>query len=278
MANRGRKKAPSRTKRPPLGQHFLNDIGQQQRILDRLRPAKDDCWLEIGPGHGELTSLLAPQVKQVVAVERDRKLAEELTATLKDHVNFSVVIADILKVSLAELAQQHNVERWRVYGSLPYYITSPILHLFFEAIEHIADVQIVIQKEVAERLAAEPGSRDYGYLSVATQYFTRPAIAFTIPRGAFRPPPKVESALVELIPRTDIPPESPKVFLKFVQTCFRHKRKTLANNLAGLYPPDALRTLLADLALEPRCRAEQLSLEKFAELFRRLPRAPVVAS
>lgn len=272
MASRGRKKTPSRTQRPPLGQHFLIDIGQRQRILDRLRPARDDCWLEIGPGHGELTSLLAPQVKQVVAVERDKKLAGELTVTLQDNANCSVVQSDILKVSLAELARQHGVNRWRVYGSLPYYITSPILHLLFNSLEHLADAQIIIQKEVAERLVAQPGSRDYGYLSLATQYFTRPAIAFTIPREAFRPQPRVESTLVELLPRADIPPEDPKDFLKFVKTCFRHKRKTLANNLAGLYPPDALRTTVADLALVPRCRAEQLSLKQFAELFRRLPR------
>ncbi|MGH9787665.1 MAG: 16S rRNA (adenine(1518)-N(6)/adenine(1519)-N(6))-dimethyltransferase RsmA, partial [Candidatus Acidiferrales bacterium] len=183
-------------RRPPLGQHFLHNPGVRQKILHLLKSRPEDCWLEVGAGHGEMTLLLAGTGAQVVAVERDARLAAELRSQLAALANVQLVEADILKVSLESLASEKKVDRFRVYGNLPYYITSPILHRLFESRAAVADIHIVIQREVAERLVAAPGSRDYGYLSVVAQFYTRPDILMPVPPGAFRPPPKVESSLV----------------------------------------------------------------------------------
>ena len=268
-----KRKPRKSAKRPRLGQHFLTDTAYQQEILEHLAPSPGEHWLEIGPGHGEMTALLAPKAGHLVAVERDPKLAEELKTTFSEATNFTLLESDILKVSLPELARQHGVSNWRVYGSLPYYITSPILHLLFEALEVIARIHVVIQREVAERVVAGPGSRDYGYLSVAAQYYTRPEITLSIPRGAFRPPPKVESALVELTPREKsalLPVAEEAKFLSFVKTCFRHKRKTILNNLSGSFGSPSILSALERLELDHRSRAEQLAQDEFVELYQDL--------
>src|SRR6266436_1924278 len=163
--------------------------------------------------------------------------------------------------------------RVRVYGNLPYYITSPILHHLFASAEIIDEINIVIQHEVALRLAAKPGTRDYGYLSVLTQYFSRPELVMDIPRDAFRPPPEVDSALVTLrLPgeRRKLPQLDGTAFLEFVKLCFSQKRKTLVNNLKSQVKAELVREALADLKLRVDARAEQLSVSNLAAIFSQL--------
>ncbi len=259
------------SKRPPLGQHFLHDPRVRRQILRRLDCRPHDAWLEIGAGHGEMTLGLAETGARLVAVERDPRLAAELRAALAPFPAAQVIERDVLKVSLAGLAQENSTNRWRVYGNLPYYITSPILHRLFAEIQLIQDIHIVIQREVAERLTARPGRRDYGYFSVVAQFYTSPEILLAIPRGAFRPPPKVDSALVRLAPpgaQGQLSVESDG-FLRFVQACFRQKRRTLRANLRGRYGT-RVEEALAALNLKPRARGEELTLDHLAALYRAL--------
>ncbi|MBI4467325.1 MAG: ribosomal RNA small subunit methyltransferase A [Acidobacteria bacterium] len=259
--------------RPPLGQHFLADARVRRQILARLNCRPEDCWLEIGAGHGEMTLGLAEASRVVAAVERDPKLAETLRTRLAGFPGAHVVEGDILEVLLAQFGGKLSCPRWRVYGNLPYYITSPILQHLFAALELIADIHIVVQREVAERLLARPGGRDYGYLSVVTQVHTTPEILQAIPRGAFRPAPQVESALVRLEPpgkQRALGIEDAASFLRFVGLCFRQKRKTLANNLRSHYGLGRVQSAVEAAGLSARARGEELSLEDFARLFRLL--------
>lgn len=263
----------ARRQRPPWGQHFLADVGVRSQIVRQLNCQPEDCWLEIGAGHGEMTLALAAASRSVVAIEKDRELAETLRACLAGVAHAQVVEGDILETSLPALARERGCARWRVYGNVPYYITSPILQHLFAASEVIADIHVVVQREVAERLVASPGTRDYGYLSVLTQFHAEAEIVQPIPRGAFRPPPRVESALVRLQPpgkQAALSVRDPQDFLRFVAACFRQKRKTLCNNLRALYQLEQVQAALADAGLDARARAEELSLEEFARLHRAL--------
>src|SRR5438046_2317241 len=193
--------------RQRLGQHFLGDPAWREQIARAIRvsphslvPAskdqtKDVCWIEIGAGHGEMTSHLAGTGKLVYAIEIDSAVARRLKHLTEDYANLTIVAGDVLKTDIAKLASGRRVH---VYGNLPYYITSPILHHLFGFADLIDEIHVVIQTEVALRLAAQPGTRDYGYLSVVTQFYTRPEFVFEIPRDAFNPPPQVTSALVTL--------------------------------------------------------------------------------
>ena len=253
-----------------LGQNFLADASWRSRILSALGVRSSDVWLEIGAGHGEMTRGLAQKAARVVAIELDPKLVHTLRALAAGQANIEVVAGDVLKLDLARLA---GAQPFRVYGSLPYYITSPILHRLFACAGYIESLHIVVQLEVAARLAARPGRRDYGYLSVATQYFTRPEIVFRIPPGAFRPRPKVASALVALrVPgaRAEMGIPDDAAFLRFVQGCFAQKRKTLANNLRVLFPQKRAEVALATSGITPKARAEELTLPQFASLFKEL--------
>jgi 16S rRNA (adenine1518-N6/adenine1519-N6)-dimethyltransferase len=249
-----------------MGQHFLGDLAWRKRIFATLPRSADDVWIEIGAGHGEMTELLAADGRRVIAIEADPPLANRLRERVVDWPSVEVIAADILELDLEKIAPP----RFRVYGNLPYYITSPILHRLFDMADRIASIHIVIQLEVAERIVARPGRREYGYLSAACQFYTRPEIALRIPPGAFRPPPKVKSALLQMI----LPGERPALgiadndrFLKFVQLCFGQKRKTLRNNLRTLVPDDGVHQLLAACNLPADARAEQLTLAQFARLF-----------
>lgn len=202
----------------------------------------------------------------VYAVEVDPALLASLRRLAKEFPGLTVVASDILKTDLASLASGRRV---RVYGNLPYYITSPILHHLFQFASLIDEMHFVIQTEVAQRLTAQPGTRDYGYLSVVTQFFARPELVFEIPRHAFHPAPEVTSALVTL----RLPGERAKLslrheapFLKFVKQCFSQKRKTLVNNLRSLAKAERTRQVLASLALRPDARAEQLTVAQLATL------------
>ena len=261
---------PSR--RPPLGQHFLADERVRQEIVKHLRPRPEDCWIEIGPGHGEITRLLAERVKHIVAIEKDTTLVAELRATLPtDKVR--VVEGDVLTTSLSDLAKEHNVGKWRIYGSLPYYITSPILHRLFGTMDVIEDVFVVVQKEVAQRLTATPGSRDYAYLTVATQLYSVPTLLRDVPAECFKPPPKIDSALVALSPpgaAAALSIEDPDGYLAFVKQCFQQKRKTLLNNLSGLYSGERVIKALGVCKLTALSRGEEITLRQFACLYKSL--------
>ncbi len=249
-----------------LGQHFLTDAGWQNRIAGAIG-MNDSVWVEIGAGHGELTLRLAQHASKVIAIELDPRLARRLREVTAHMKNVEVVESDVLAVDFEKITRGAN---FSVYGSLPYYITSPILHRLFEYAERIHVIHIVIQFEVAVRIVAPPGRRDYGYLSVASQWFSRPELVFRIPPGAFRPPPKVASALVSLhMPgtRTQYEMKDEAAFLDFVKECFAQKRKTLRNNLRPRLGNRA-EEILREAGLSPESRAEELPVAKLAELFR----------
>jgi 16S rRNA (adenine1518-N6/adenine1519-N6)-dimethyltransferase len=249
-----------------LGQHFLTDASWQERIARAVR-IDEGVWVEIGAGHGEMTTRLAQRASKVFAVELDPRLAKRLREVTSTSKNVEVVESDVMAVDFKKLT---GGERFSVYGNLPYYITSPILHRLFEHADRIDAIHIVIQFEVAVRIVAQPGRRDYGYLSVVSQWFSRPEIAFRIPPEAFRPPPKVASALVSFrLPgaRVQNSIADENAFLDFVKECFAQKRKTLRNNLR---PRLGKRTeeILQEAGLSADVRAEQLKVSQFAELFR----------
>ena len=249
-----------------LGQHFLSDARWQERIARAIRIG-NGLWVEIGAGHGEMTSRLARSAGNVIAIELDHKLAPRLREVTAPLGNVQVIESDVLAVNFGAIVKAAS---FSVYGNLPYYITSPILHRLFEHADRIEAIHIVIQLEVAARIVAPPGRRDYGYLSVVSQWFSRPELVLRIPPGAFRPPPKVDSALVSLrMPGArathDVRDES--AFLDFVKECFAQKRKTLRNNLRARLGSRA-EAALREAGLSGDARAEQLSVSKFAELFR----------
>jgi 16S rRNA (adenine1518-N6/adenine1519-N6)-dimethyltransferase len=249
-----------------LGQHFLTNPSWQERIASAVR-IDDGVWVEIGAGHGEMTTRLARKASKVFAIELDPRLAKRLREVTAPCKNVEVVESDVMAVDFEKLT---GGDCFSVYGNLPYYITSPILHRLFEHAERIAAIHIVIQLEVAVRIVAQPGRRDYGYLSVVSQWFSCPEIAFRIPPGAFRPPPKVASALVSFhIPgeRGNCSVEDERAFLEFVKECFAQKRKTLRNNLRERLGTRA-EDLLREAGLPANARAEQLTVPQFAALFR----------
>ncbi len=265
--------------RQRLGQHFLSDENWQEEIAREIGVSrnsqnffvpgetKEFCWIEIGAGHGEMTRHLATTGKPVIAVELDPPLAKRLEYLAEQYPNLSVYHGDVLKTDLRALASGRRI---KIYGNLPYYITSPILHHFFEVADLIEEIHIVVQREVALRLVAKPGTRDYGYLSVLTQYFSWPAIALEIPPGAFRPPPDVGSALVGLqLPgaKSKMEIADEKKFLDFVKVCFAQKRKTLVNNLRAIAEPEKTHEVLEALGLAHSARSEELSVTQLSSIF-----------
>jgi len=266
--------------RQRLGQHFLGDPEWQERIAREIRVSpygmqlssgtgsQDYCWIEIGAGHGEMTEQLLKSGAPVIAVELDPQLVGSLQRMAHTNPHLTVVHGDVLATDLAAIAAGRRV---RIYGNLPYYITSPILHHFFQYAGQIDEAHILIQLEVAERLTAQPNTKDYGYLSVVTQFYSRPEFVLRIPPGAFRPPPEVDSALVTLrFPGKAARWQADELekFLEFVKICFAQKRKTLPNNLRSLMPPEQARKSLRELQIREDARAEQLNDTQFVELYR----------
>jgi 16S rRNA (adenine1518-N6/adenine1519-N6)-dimethyltransferase len=264
--------------RQRLGQHFLADANWREQIARAIRvsphsmapgrPAENSCWIEIGAGHGEMTEHLLSTGVPVYAIELDAPLVAGLQRLAQKFSKLTVVPGDILKADLAAIAAGHRIH---IYGNLPYYITSPILHRLFLFADLIEEMHFVMQDEVARRLTANPGSKSYGYLSVAAQLYARPEFVFEIPRSAFRPPPEVTSALVTFrLPgeRARLTLKDDARFLEFVKLCFSQKRKTLLNNLRSLAKPALVREALSLLALRHDARAEQLSVADLAALYR----------
>lgn len=236
-----------------LGQHFLIQRGILERLAEAVCPTPEPLVIEIGPGRGALTEFLVPRAGRLVAIELDAALAAHIRG---EFPSAEVVSADILATDLAQWGPA------AVAGNLPYYITSPILERIFKLGPLLRRAVVLVQLEVAERLAAKPGTRDYGYLSVQTQFFTEPEILFRVPALAFSPPPKVESAAVRLTPRQP-PLDDAQGFLEFAGRCFRQKRKTLRNNLLPFYGRQV------EAWPEARLRAEQVPLAQLIEMYRR---------
>ncbi|MEO8594783.1 MAG: 16S rRNA (adenine(1518)-N(6)/adenine(1519)-N(6))-dimethyltransferase RsmA [Candidatus Solibacter sp.] len=241
-----------------LGQHFLTNAGILTRIALAACPEGEDLVIEIGPGRGALTEKLLQRAARVIAVEVDGELVAHLQEKFAGETRLEIVHADVLA---ADLTQWGRVP---IVGNLPYYITSPILERTVRL--DLPRLIFLMQKEVAERLTAVPRTREYGYLTLATRLFAEARILFEVKPGAFRPPPRVDSAVVELTPQTrDLGAIDRQAFLKFVSHSFRQKRKMLRNNLAAVYGREVV-----DGWPEAGLRAEQLTLEQFVDLFRRL--------
>jgi 16S rRNA (adenine1518-N6/adenine1519-N6)-dimethyltransferase len=243
-----------------FGQHFLARHSVLERIAAAAAPEQVDTIIEIGPGRGALTAHLLPRARHVVAVEIDPVLVEYLRAKFREEPRIEILEADILKVDLTRWG------RHAVAGNVPYYITSPIVERILQLRVLVSRAVLLVQKEVAERLTAAPGSRDYGFLSVAAQLYAEVELLFSVSASAFRPPPKVESAVVRLTPRQSLAVANPSGFLEFTGLCFQQKRKTLRNNLAVNFERAFLDTL-PDLGK----RAEQLSIPELVQLYERIP-------
>lgn len=258
-----------------LGQHFLKDAAWRERILRALplpasARASDELWLEIGAGHGEMTRELAGRVPRLIAIEVDARLLPGLERLAAELGNVTLVPGDVLALDLARVT---GGEPFHAYGSLPYYITSPILMRLFEHAERLRSVSVVVQLEVAARMTARPGRREYGYLSAVTQFYTQAEIALRLPPGAFQPRPKVASALVRMrLPgaRAELGVRDEAAFLRFVGHCFAQKRKTVLNNLRPHFAVGRIEAALAAARLKPQARAEELTLPQFARLFANL--------
>ena len=258
--------------RAPLGQHFLHSPSFLDRIARQV--PESDLVIEIGAGPGTLTRRLLDHARAVLAIEIDPRLAAAIKPQPGDEPRLEVLQADVLDVDLGALIAARTGGRAVLAGNLPYYITSPILGRIFDAAERVSGAVLLMQKEVAARVCAAPGSRDFGYLSVLCQAHSRPELLFTVPPGAFRPAPKVTSALVRFLiePRLEQwGVGDRRAFLDFAQLCFHHKRKTLLNNLEGRFGRERLAALP-----EARLRAEQLAPQQLAALWLRLAQGGAV--
>lgn len=260
-----------------FGQNFLTDPEILQRIVNAAEVTKNDNVIEIGPGIGALTEQLAQAAGQVVAVEIDQDLIPVLEKTLADYDNVTVINQDILKANLPQLIQEHFTDPEKpikVVANLPYYITSPILMNLLASPIQWASITVMMQKEVAQRLTAKPGTKQYGSLTLAIEYQMDAEIAFNVSRHSFIPSPNVDSAIVVLKQRQEpleVEPFDKQKLFGFIRGCFVHRRKSLWNNLQSVIGKDAatkdkMTKVLEELELSPQIRPEKLTLEQFIEL------------
>ncbi len=249
-----------------FGQHFLHDRHYVDRIVSAIAPKAQDTVVEIGPGEGAMTLPLLQAAGRLTAIELDGELIPGLQARATSVGQLQVIRSDILKVDITALAAELGAERLRIAGNLPYYISSPIL---FHCVEHagaIEDMHFMLQKEVVDRMAAEPGSKVYGRLSVMLQLRCKVTPLFVVPPGAFRPPPKVDSAVVRMqpLPVAQLPDADPRRLHDIVKAAFAQRRKTLSNTLKGLLDASAI----GQAGIDPGRRAETLSPADFIRLAR----------
>ncbi|HVM93589.1 MAG TPA: 16S rRNA (adenine(1518)-N(6)/adenine(1519)-N(6))-dimethyltransferase RsmA [Terriglobales bacterium] len=274
--------AEKKTRKPKLGQHFLASDTAAIRIVESLGDLNGATVLEIGPGRGAITAMLARKAQRLIAIELDRVLSAQLRLQFALQPNVEVIEGDILKIELDTVfgpkpgvlrpGMEYRPEPARVVGNLPYYITSDILLRLFDFAKYFESIVIMVQREVADRIAAAPGGRDYGLLSATAQLYARVEKLFTLPPGAFNPPPQVHSAVLRLT----LDPQQEKLgvvgdgFINFLRLSFGQKRKTLWNNLKEAYPQADLRRALAEANVKATARAETLTLEESAALYRAL--------
>jgi 16S rRNA (adenine1518-N6/adenine1519-N6)-dimethyltransferase len=245
-----------------LGQHFLHEKGIIQKIVQAVDPKPGDRLVEIGPGQGAITFPLLDRHGELTVIEFDRDLIAPLTEAARAHGALTIVHRDVLEVDFGKLAGDQS--QIRLVGNLPYNLSSPIL---FHALDHAAailDMHFMLQKEVVDRMAAEPGSKVYGRLSVMLQAYCRVTPLFKVPPGAFRPPPKVDSAVVRMVPRlpSEIAVLDPKRFANVVRAAFGQRRKTLRNALQGV----ATTEMIEAAGIRPDTRAEQVDVPAFVRL------------
>ena len=256
-----------------FGQNFLIDGHVLDKIIAGAGVTKDDMVLEIGPGIGTMTQYLAEAAGKVVAVEIDRNLLPILKETLADYDNVKVIHADVLSLDLEKLVQEENGGRpIKVVANLPYYITTPIIMALFEQHVPLANVTVMVQKEVAARMKSGPGSKDYGALSLAVQYYAEPYIVANVPCNCFMPRPNVDSAVIRLT-RYEEPPvqvKDEKMLFKIIRASFNQRRKTLQNGLNNSselnFTKDQIAAAIAEAGFSPSVRGEALTLEQFARL------------
>ena len=256
-----------------FGQNFLIDTHVLEKIISAAGITKNDCVLEIGPGIGTMTQYLAENAGHVVAVEIDRNLIPILKETLADYDNVTVINEDILRVDIKTLAEEYNGGKpIKVVANLPYYITTPIIMGLFESGVPIDNITVMVQKEVADRMKEGPGSKDYGALSLAVQYYAEPEIVANVPPNCFIPRPNVGSAVIRLTRHKEMPVEvkNPALMFKIIRASFNQRRKTLQNGLGNApelpYTKEQIAAAIAEMGLTPKIRGEALSLAQFAQL------------
>lgn len=252
-----------------LGQNFLSDPAILGRIVDACELSLDETVLEIGPGRGALTGLLAGRCAKVYAVELDSRLCAGLKQAFAGQPNVEIIHADILKFDLAGLACRGRLV---VVGNIPYYITTPIIERLFTCGRRIERAYLTVQKEFGQRMVAGPGSKQYGSFSLFVQYYCQPQIRFTIKAGSFHPVPKVDSCLLGLAMRSQpaVQVADQALLFKVIRSAFGQRRKQLRNSLKHTVDPAQLQAFLQDSGLKQSARAEELSLEQFANLTNRL--------
>lgn len=256
-----------------FGQNFLIDPRVLEKIIKAAEITEDDCVLEIGPGIGTMTQHLACAAKKVIAVEIDRALIPILQDTLSGWDNVRIINEDVMKVDLAKLAEEENGGKpLKVVANLPYYITTPIIMGLFENHVPLKSITVMVQKEVADRMQVGPGTKDYGALSLAVQYYAKPYIVANVPPNCFMPRPKVGSAVIRL-ERYEEPPvkvKDEKLMFRIIRASFNQRRKTLANGLKNSaeldFTKEEIAAAIAGIGKEPGVRGETLTLEEFARL------------
>lgn len=243
-----------------LGQNFLHDPLILGKIIAAAKLASKDTVVEIGPGHGKLTRLLTDHVKKVIAIELDHELHEKLITEFSGCNNIELVYGDALKYPYGKLKE------FKVVANIPYYITTPIIFKLLEYKTSLKSITITVQKEIAERIAACPGSKVYGVLSIMVQYYGKPEIKLIVPKEAFRPVPKVDSAVIhiDIYGKPAVTVRDEAFFFRLVKTSFTQRRKTIVNTLKGLCPD--IKAALLKLGIDPLRRPETLSIEDFAGL------------
>lgn len=256
-----------------FGQNFLIDTHVLDKIIDASGVTEDDFVLEIGPGIGTMTQYLCERAREVVAVEIDKNLIPILSDTLKNYSNVTVINEDILKLDICKLAEEKNQGKpIKVVANLPYYITTPIIMGLFESHVPIDSITIMVQKEVAERMQEKPGSKEYGALSLAVQYYAKPEIVANVPPNCFMPRPNVGSAVIRLTrhEKPSVEVEDEKLMFRIIRASFNQRRKTLANGLNNSpeihLPKEVIQESIVSLGVPENIRGEALSLEQFAEL------------
>lgn len=258
-----------------LGQNFLIDGNIVRKICEEGEVSKEDDILEIGPGIGTLTEELSYKANKVVAVELDKSLFPILDETLAGCNNVEIVPGDILKIDLPKLfSEKFESENIKIVANLPYYITTPIIGRLLEEELDIDSILVMVQSEVAERMKASPGTKDYGSLSVFVQYYTDPEIVLSVPKTAFMPRPNVDSAVIKLkIRKEKIELKDRETFFKVVKAAFSQRRKTILNSLSSGLKTDkaTIRAILEKADIDPKLRAENLTIEDFSKISAILP-------
>lgn len=256
-----------------FGQNFLIDTHVLEKIIREAGVTKEDCVVEIGPGIGTMTQYLAENAREVIAVEIDKNLIPILEDTLSAYDNVSIINQDILKVDIPKLVEERNQGKpVKVVANLPYYITTPIIMKLFESHVPIDSITVMVQKEVADRMQEGPGSKEYGALSLAVQFYAEPKIVAIVPPNCFMPRPKVGSAVIRLTRHKEVPVEvkDERFLFDLIRASFNQRRKTLVNGLTNAVnlhlEKEKIMETLSKMELSPTIRGEALSLQQFAEL------------